>query len=110
MMDIESIKIIAESLGLELSRVNNYQTGNDDVYIAKGYGVLERFNPYTNEADAFNVLEALVKRPMGGVVVKYSNDKSLYGVDGTFSESNNCETLKEAICQSYLSLIKEEHK
>jgi len=27
-MDIESIKIIAESLGLELSRVNNYQTGN----------------------------------------------------------------------------------
>ena len=68
------------------------------------------FNPYENDADAFKVLEALIK-----FVCEHKHWMSvdIFGpfaieITGVLSKQFEGKTLREAICKAYLSLIQQE--
>ena len=106
----EDIRRIADSLGfkeLEGFDIPLYKFPNGN----NGY-----FNPYSNSADAFMVLEAFVKKQGGMLVEIWSNgDNDEYMIQDDDSTENPWfgkghlnegeEDLKHAICTAYLSLI-----
>ena len=102
----EDIKKIAESLGYEYLEglIFLRKPMNKETYGHKP------FNPYENGADAFMVLEALVKlRAIEGLETKlhhkhYQGDDE-YQVTSTFSSRSQSDNFKHAICTAYLSLI-----
>jgi hypothetical protein len=105
-MNTENIKKIAEGLGLE------YLEGEvfDRHPIDKTPYNRRLFNPFVNDADAFNVLEALVKWRAKESLDTSIMDLSVYGTTGyccssTFGEKSEEKDLKHAICEAYLSLI-----
>ena len=111
-ISLEDIKLITESLGVKLiekdikdTRKYFYRFGKD-VFEWRS----EEFNPLTNDADCFKVLEALIKlnpvawlnqNPVGVWLILDGDQED----DKAYSSQNSSSDLNEAIVKAYLSLI-----
>ena len=101
----EDIKKIAESVFPD----NNGWCGDKLAIPIQGISGLDfdfvTFNPYTNSADAFMVLEALIKKES---YIGFNEDNGIYSSCDLFASYKEltCDgELKTNICTAYLSLI-----
>ena len=112
----ENIKKIAESMGIKPQPKVDVKGGLND--ISWHFTETLDFNPYTSDADCFQVLEALVKKDNKFHVQVWSDgDSDSYSVVNVLGEcpviypttylSEFEKDLKHAICQAYLELIGE---
>ena len=109
-MSIENIKKIAEGLGLSLVEHPNRFTGVPILYLSQAHYFRDTpFNPYESEADAFKVLEALVKSQpnieLGQPLRRTEEGDREYHLQDYNGEVVFNKDLKHAICSAYLSLI-----
>lgn len=101
----EKIKFIAQGLGFEILPT----IPNRDGVPCRIENRSELFNPYLEREHAFMVLEALNKMTKNNLKVIHigmiGTDSCVY-INGAQSPKE-CNSLKEAICEAYLELIRE---
>ena len=102
-MKAEEIKLIAESVFPEYEHCIEQKVVLINVSNSQPYWI--EFNPLTDDADAFKVLEALMVE-FRDIEIHFTAQKFYVEIQGYDVPDSQSKNLREAICLAYLSLIK----